>query len=127
MAINIPTKITNSLDGYLLDAENVKGTYLVVSDYSQLANLPSATIVNGSLAYCQNTYSTYVSGFYKYNGSTWEIWDTSISLASYNDLGGIKLGSSTQSSQTIETASNIQGRQYPIQVDSNGRASVNVP
>lgn len=127
MAINIPTKITNSLDGYLLDAENVKGTYVVVNNYSDLANLPNATIVNGSLAYCQNSYSSYSAGLYQFNGSTWVFANLNKTQATYNDLGEIKLGSATQSSQTIETASSTAGRQYPVQVDSNGRASVNVP
>lgn len=127
MAINIPTNITNSLDGYLLDAKNVKGTYVVVNNYSDLANLPNATIVNGSLAYCQNSYSTYSAGIYQFNGSTWVFANLNKTQATYNNLGEIKLGSATQSSQNIETASSIAGRQYPVQVDNNGRASVNVP
>lgn len=72
MALNINTNITNNLDGYLLDAKNVKGTYVVVADYSELANLPSACVVNGTLVYCQSDYSIYGAGFYQYNGSIWE-------------------------------------------------------
>ena len=68
MAINIPTNITNSLNGYLMDAKNVKGSYVVVNDYSELENLPETTIVEGSLAYCKNDYSTFTHGFYQYTG-----------------------------------------------------------
>ena len=61
------------------------------------------------------------------SGDTISATDTTYTEATYNDLGLVKLGSETQSSQTIETASSTAGRQYPVQVDSNGRASVNVP
>lgn len=72
MALNINTNITNNLDGYLLDAKNIKGSYVVVADYSELANLPSACVVEGTLVYCQSDYSIYGAGFYQYNGSIWE-------------------------------------------------------
>lgn len=54
-------------------------------------------------------------------------WNSAPDVASYNELGMVKLGSDTQSSQAIETASSIAGKQYPVQVDANSRASVNVP
>lgn len=75
MALNINTKLTNNLDGYLLDAKNVKGTYVVVADYSELSNLPASCVVVGSLAYCQSDYSTHEAGFYQYTGSGWEVAD----------------------------------------------------
>lgn len=82
MALNINTNITNNLDGYLLDAKNVKGTYVVVSNYSELANLPSACVVEGTLAYCQ--YATvyeatdYQDGFYIYKNSSWTVYPMGI-------------------------------------------------
>ena len=66
MALTINTNIINDADQYLLDAKNVKGTFVVVSDTTALNNLPTATILNGSLAYCQSN-----SKFYQNNGSTW--------------------------------------------------------
>ena len=75
MALNINTNITNNYDGYLLDAQNVKGTFVVVQDYIALSTIPSATRVVGSLAYCQTEVTvsdvTYPIGFYQYDGSTW--------------------------------------------------------
>jgi len=67
MALNIPTKIENSLDNYSLDAYQVKGGYGVVEKFSDLASLPAATIVNGSLYYAIQEQT-----FYAYNGTTWE-------------------------------------------------------
>ena len=61
------------------------------------------------------------------NTTTISATDTTYSEATYNNLGLVKLGSSTAATQPIETASSMTGRQYPVQLDSNGRASVNVP
>ena len=77
---NFLDKITNTMTQYVADAKNIKGTYVVVNDYSDLASLPVATIVEGSLAYCVNSYTdtsvtpnvTYNIGFYQYNGLSWE-------------------------------------------------------
>lgn len=66
MALGINTNIINDGDQYLLDAKNVKGGYVVVSDTTELNNLPTATIVKGSLAYSQSDEK-----FYLFNGSTW--------------------------------------------------------
>lgn len=75
MPITVNTNFINQADQYLLDAKNVKGTYVVVTDYNALATLPSATIVNGSLAYCQASVTisgtVYSEGFYQYDGSSW--------------------------------------------------------
>lgn len=75
MALNINTNLTNNYNEYLLDAKNVKGTYVVVPNYSELSALPSATVVSGSLAYCQSAVTingiTYPIGFYQYDGSAW--------------------------------------------------------
>ena len=63
MSLNLNFNLTNNLDGYLADAKNIKGTYVVVEYPEDLENLPEATIVAGSLAYV-----TYNSSFYIYNG-----------------------------------------------------------
>ena len=47
--------------------------------------------------------------------------------ASYNTSGAIKLGSDTQVSQAVEQVSSVANRQYAVQVNGDGRASVNVP
>lgn len=70
MALNINTNITNNLDGYLLDAKNVKGGFVVVANFSELANLPSACVVNGTLAYVSEIAGG-MKGFYQYDGSSW--------------------------------------------------------
>ena len=67
MALTINTNIINDTDQYLLDAKNVKGTYTVVADIAARDSLPSATIMTGSLCFCQNP-----GKFYKYNGSEWK-------------------------------------------------------
>ena len=53
--------------------------------------------------------------------------DTTYAVATYDTAGLIKLGSNTAATQAVETVSSTSGRQYAVQVDSNGRASVNVP
>ena len=83
MAIVINTQLVNENDEYLLDAKSVKGSYVVVNNYSELANLPSATVVNGSLAYCVNSYTdtnvnpnvTYDAGFYQRTTNAWNAAD----------------------------------------------------
>ena len=78
---NILDKITNTLNEYVADAKNIKGTYVVVNDYSELASLPVATVVEGTLAYCVNDYYNPLVpeeisnklGFYQYDGSNWNI------------------------------------------------------
>ena len=47
--------------------------------------------------------------------------------ATYNTSGTIKLGSDTQASQAVQQVSSVANRQYAVQVNSDGRASVNVP
>jgi hypothetical protein len=53
MALRINTHIQNDVDGYLLDARNVKGGYVVVSGTGQdlKENLPVKTKVEGTLVY----------------------------------------------------------------------------
>lgn len=88
MGLNINTKLTNNLNGYLLDAKNVKGGYLVVADFSEFANLPAATMQNGMLAYCQSAVTIqevyYQQGFYQYNGSVWNAVDFGRAYGDFN-------------------------------------------
>jgi hypothetical protein len=66
MALTVNTNIVNDTDQYLLDAKNVKGTYVVVTNVTERNALPTATLMKGSLCYCQED-----SKFYQYNGSSW--------------------------------------------------------
>ena len=67
MALTVNTQIINDTDQHLLDAKNVKGTFVVVASTAERDALPAATTVNGSLCYC-----TADSKFYQYNGSSWQ-------------------------------------------------------
>ena len=60
---NILDKITNTLNEYVADAKNIKGTYVVVEYYDDLANLPSATLMSGTIAFVQGNglYYRYIS------------------------------------------------------------------
>ena len=53
MALTINTNIVNDIDGYLLDAKNVKGCYVVVSGRGTdtKENLQASTKVVGMLVY----------------------------------------------------------------------------
>lgn len=53
MALTINTNIVNDIDGYLLDAKNVKGGYVVVSGRGAdtKENIPASTKVVGALVY----------------------------------------------------------------------------
>lgn len=67
MAITLNTNIKNDTDGYLLDAKNVKGGYLIADNLDNLKGLKLSTIVEGSLAYVKNE-----NKFYMYNGTAWQ-------------------------------------------------------
>ena len=66
MALTVNTNIINDTDQYLIDAKNVKGTYVVVATATERDSLPAATRMNGSLCYCQED-----SKFYQYDGKDW--------------------------------------------------------
>ena len=53
MALTINTNIVNDIDGYLLDAKNVKGGYVVVSGRGTdtKESIPASTKVVGTLVY----------------------------------------------------------------------------
>lgn len=66
MALNITTNITNTLDGYTLDASQVKGGYVSVATLEDRAALPAATVTEGSYCYVAET-----GRFYVYKDSEW--------------------------------------------------------
>ena len=68
MALTINTNIVNDIDGYLLDAKNVKGGYVVVSGRGAdtKENLQASTKVVGTLV-----YDAYEEKSYRWNGSLW--------------------------------------------------------
>lgn len=97
MAIKINTNLQNDYDGYLLDAENVKGSMINVD---AVANLPSgsATIVNGSVAFVRDTKK-----FYTYNGSSWvEIEMGGGSQTSGNGMVIVEIDYETQVNQETD-------------------------
>lgn len=61
MPLIINTVIKNNIDGHLLDAKNVKGTYVVVSgvDSDTKEKLPAATRVEGTLVYDAKEKKSY--------------------------------------------------------------------
>jgi len=71
MALNITTNITNTLDGYSLDASQVKGGFVTVKDTTARDALSKSTLVNGSLCLVAAD-----SKMYKYNSSnsSWEVY-----------------------------------------------------
>lgn len=80
MALTVNTNIRNDTDQYLLDAKNVKGGYIVVATIAERNNLPAATIVKGSLCYCQED-----NKFYQYNGENWQIPNINIMQENNNE------------------------------------------
>lgn len=71
MALTVNTNIINDTDQYLLDAKNVKGSYVVVTSADERDTLPAATTVKGSLCYVTGTAAAPVNKFYQYNGTSW--------------------------------------------------------
>ena len=53
MALTINTNIVNEIEGYLLDAKNVKGGYVVVSGRGAdtIENIPASMKLVGALVY----------------------------------------------------------------------------
>lgn len=68
MAYIVNTNIENQTkNGYLLDAKNVKGTFVVVADTTEMNALKTlSTIIDGSLCYNQADQL-----FYQYNNNEW--------------------------------------------------------
>ena len=71
MALTINTNIKNDADGYLIDAKNVKGGFIVVEDFDALATIPSACKVEGTLAYIQDISGGDIGDthYWKYTGN----------------------------------------------------------
>lgn len=72
--------------------------------------------------------SSYVNTTYS-AGVGLDLQDTTFLLkkASVNEIGGIKVASIKSSAVTTETITNAAGRNYGIEIDSSGKAFVNVP
>lgn len=64
MAYIVNTNIENQTNGYLLDAKSVKGSYIVTASTTTRDALPVATIMKGTLCFCQSP-----GKFYQYNGT----------------------------------------------------------
>lgn len=117
MAYIVNTNIENQTNGYLLDAKNVKGGFVVVSSVEEMNSLPAATIVKGSLCYCTGNTNEGAK-FYQYNGTTWEEKKFgAVDAATESALGLVK-------SSTTGTTAN---RDYNVQVNTDGTMKVNVP
>jgi len=72
--------------------------------------------------------SSYVNTTYS-AGVGLDLQDTTFLLkkASVDEIGGIKVASIKSSAVTTETITNAVGRNYGIEIDSSGKAFVNVP
>lgn len=90
MALTVNTNIVNDTDQYLLDAKNVKGTYVVVSGTTERDNLPTATKVTGTLVFCQSD-----STFYRYNGSNWVVENFGVEAISEDFINSLFTDSNT--------------------------------
>lgn len=90
MSLTVNTNIINDTDQYLLDAKNVKGGYVVVGDTTERDGLPTATIVEGSLCYCQadDTFYIYHEGAWveKEFGSTYVHPNSGVSAGTYKSV-----------------------------------------
>ena len=89
MAFIVNTNIENQTEGgYLLDAKNVKGSYVVVTSTEERNSLPIGTVVKGTLCYVTGTEETPIAKFYQYTGAEWveALTVTSITTAQINAL-----------------------------------------
>ena len=84
MALTVNTNIINDTDQYLLDAKNVKGSYVVVGSTTERDSLPAATTVVGSLCYCTGN-----STFYQYNGTSWVVKEFGTTTAATTSAAGL--------------------------------------
>lgn len=109
MALTVNTNIINDTDQYLLDAKNVKGTYVVVANTTERDSLPTATRVKGSLCYC-STDST----FYQYNGTKW----VELSIKNQNAFSNVKVGDTTVAAESITDTLTLEGSNITITPDA---------
>ena len=84
-------KVENTLNGYVADAKNIKGTYVVVEDTEALSALPTATLVEGTMAYNQEDTNLYL-----YDGTNWDIWQKGVPFLEIEVQGNVITGSSAQ-------------------------------
>lgn len=54
-------------------------------------------------------------------------WSVQINVATASTLGIIKLGSDTQQTESAVTATSVSGRTYPVQLNADNQAVVNIP
>ena len=90
----------------------------------KIANIRTQSINNKALPnYPSDMTKTY--NYQQVNGTL--SWTEAPSNATYDKLGLIKLGSDTQATQAVQTVTSTANRQYALQTNGDGRASVNVP
>lgn len=82
--------------------------------------------VDGVTVATLNDGIVYTAGTYMNIGSG-NVLNCTIVQATSSALGLVKLGSDTVQTEAAQTPSATSGRTYPVQVDSNGKAVVNVP
>jgi hypothetical protein len=107
------------LSSYLTSHQTMLYRPLKVNGVSKLTNTDSTAL---DLVAGSNITLTENGG-----AVTIDALDTTYSTATYNTSGLIKLGSDTQATQAVQTVTSTTGRQYAVQVNEDGRASVNVP
>ncbi len=89
----------------------------------KIANIRTQSLNNKELPNYPVDSKTY--NYQQVNGTL--SWTEAPSNATYDKLGLIKLGDDTQATQAVQTVTSTSGRQYALQVNGDGRASVNVP
>ena len=124
MALTVNTNIINDTDQYLLDAKNVKGSYVVVTSVAERDALPAATTIKGSLCYVTGTEEEPINKFYQYNGVTWVVPDNS-SLNLKNGEGEKSL-SLDQEIATISYDGSNQYLSMTAETGSSGKGSINL-
>jgi len=82
--------------------------------------------VDGVTVATLNDGVVYTAGTYMNIGSG-NVLNCTIVQATSSALGLVKLGSDTVQTEAAQTPSATSGRTYPVQVDSDGKAVVNVP
>lgn len=117
MALTVNTNIINDTDQYLLDAKNVKGTYIVVASIDDRDNLPTATLMSGTLCYCQEDSKIYQCTK-SANTITWE--EKIFGELNTNAFSKINVGGKTVSADSSEdTVTLTAGSAITLTADEN--------
>jgi hypothetical protein len=146
MAYIVNTNIENQTNGYLLDAKSVKGSYIVTASTTTRNALPVATIMKGTLCFCQDD-----GKFYQYNGtdgtntaSNWKeasfgAGNTHEHLAGRGLTGSLGADNKYTYSANLKNTTGVgyeaivegslsdNSRLYAVTTDSKGNLAVNVP